>query len=125
MGDSNPRPHDYESGALPAELIQHFFGHAVHCNTLFAPRQPKSVTFVPFSSRGQFFVNILFVIVNSSLQNRVRQILPFLPPPSSFFVPVRQKDPSTKSDKTPCFSHFLNGFPTFAEDGEIKKQALT
>ncbi len=23
MGDSNPRPHDYESGALPAELIQH------------------------------------------------------------------------------------------------------
>ena len=23
MGGSNPRPHDYESGALPAELIQH------------------------------------------------------------------------------------------------------
>ena len=24
MRDSNSRPHDYESGALPAELIQHF-----------------------------------------------------------------------------------------------------
>ena len=26
MRDSNPRPHDYESGALPAELIQHSSG---------------------------------------------------------------------------------------------------
>lgn len=115
MGDSNPRPHDYESGALPAELIQHFFGDAENCSTLFPPRQPKSVTFPLFFSRGRFLVNILFVIFVFSLQNPPRHFLRFWAVSLPFFAFAGQKTPSTKSDKMPCSSHFFSASATFGK----------
>ena len=39
MRDSNSRPHDYESGALPAELIQHFLRKLSYITTRVHFRQ--------------------------------------------------------------------------------------
>ena len=90
----------YESGALPAELIQHIFEHAENCNTFFLPRQLKSEGFILFFCWGRFRVHILLVIINRSLQISLPSVFPFYHF-SSFFPPkfnlkrVRQK--STKS----------------------------
>ena len=68
MSDLNRRPHDYESSALPAELIQQIFAATIIITNLFLKIKNK-ITFIEKSCFQGQYPEIYLHLTDKSSQN--------------------------------------------------------